>query len=125
MLFSIGLFLKGAEGSFVSAVVVKHRKREVGLLVSAKLMAAAKELMVSIVHSKILTAHSKIFSLFLLDSNKCHCVVIVNSYMCSFLFKGELIRTGALIANFCPYPGVIRTGAAIRQWAVARSFSLI
>ena len=54
-------FLKDVEENFVLAVVVRPRKREVGVVTLTKVTDVAKELMVAIVLSKILTVHSKTF----------------------------------------------------------------
>ena len=51
--FQRDYFLRDTEENFVSAVVVRPRKREVGLLVPSKVMTVTKELMVATVLLKI------------------------------------------------------------------------
>ena len=66
--FQMDYFLKDTQENFVSAVVVRHRKREVGLLVPAKFTAVTKELTVVTVLSKIcsFTRNFRFIKVFLL-----------------------------------------------------------
>ena len=62
----------------------------------------------------------------MLDSNSGRCMVIIGSNKRSFFFKRALIQAGVLNTNFCSPPGaLIRADAAIRHWAVIRSFTVI
>ena len=70
----------------MSAIVVRSRKRKVGLLVPAKFMAVAKDRWLQLFFRKFEVFTVK-FVVFMLDSNKYPCMVIVGSDKFSLLFK--------------------------------------